>query len=747
MTSSTKRLIVHVGVSKTGSTAIQSGLRRSRSELARHGISYWGGTLDLAPIQDYWWQQIRPPESLFARTDQEVGFPGEFVDIVCRSLEAGPPVAIVSNDSFTTGYAWLIPLLGAVERAGIDVLIVAYVRAPSAQVQSSFAQWELKSKLHDGRVLPFGSTQGSHFHRFADKLEAFDDAFGDRFRLRNYDAVGDVLEDLLDVGGLDVSLPRREVNVRPSAEEELVRAFYNDRQSGPASPVDFWAFADPEHVDFRLDLLSWYRGLLPTQDEVDEVALALTDDLVRLNGLLTRRGQPPLADPRALTATGTVDTDRLLGLLLQLQYQQHVRLSVLEKGSASVQSLPEDERRPSRRGEQTPGQGAPAAFVLGRVIAVDSAFASTKDLYRDIGNTGNIAFRRAVYEHLGGEAAGIKVVPWSAARKQAERAGQIGVIPAANQLGRHTDFGRLARRWSSLDVGMVMIGLGAQGPDDERIPDVSEGTLSWIRGIADRAPSTHPNVGVRGTFSLRVLEHFGMADRATILGCPSLFLNPNPRLGHEVGTKMENLERVAVVAGHFGWEGLWRLEASLAKLVDDSHGSYVGQAPLEMVMLTRGEADQIPDDALARCRDFIRPGMTMHDFARWSRKHGNVFFDVANWLEHYRRFDLVVGTRIHGTVLALQAGIPALCIAHDVRTREMCHTMRIPFVPAKDVLDGVTHGQLTTLVRERFDPSEFDANRLRLCGDYVKFLRNNRIEPVPWLVALSSAREAAERRP
>ena len=405
-------------------------------------------------------------------------------------------------------------------------------------------------------------------------------------------------------------------------------------------------------------------------------------------------------------------------------------------------------QRGSWKGASTPASPSVGAFVLGQPVAADSAFDTTETLYRKVGNTGNLAFARAIYEHLGGESAGVDVVEWSATNERVEGAGRVGVIPAANQLGRHTDFAWLARRWSDLDVRMVMIGLGAQGPNEEHIPEVSEGTLRWIEGIANHAPADGPNIGVRGAYSLRVLEHFGLADRATVLGCPSLFLSPNPSLGRDVADRMGVLERVAVVAGHFGWKRLWRLEASLAKLVDDSHGSYVGQAPLEMVMLTRGEADQMADEALSRCRDFICPDMSLPSFAKWSREHGNVFFDISPWLEHYRRFDIVVGTRIHGTLLALQAGVPALCIAHDVRTTEMCRTMGLPFVSANDVLDGVTREQVAMLVRERFDPDAFDANRLRLCSNYAEFLRNNTIEPVPWLVALArAAAQGAARTP
>lgn len=382
------------------------------------------------------------------------------------------------------------------------------------------------------------------------------------------------------------------------------------------------------------------------------------------------------------------------------------------------------------------------AFVLGLPPRVESAFSPTATLYRQVGNTGNLAFARAVHEHLGGVAGNVAVLDWSVPTARINRMGRTAVIPAANQLGRHTDFSGLARRWSDLTVRLVMVGLGAQGPDESLVPEVSEGTLGWIRAIADRAPGRRANIGVRGTFSLRVLDHYGLAEHAEVLGCPSLFLNPGRRLGREITDRMRPPGRIAVVGGHYGWKRLARLEASLAGLVGDCSGSYIGQDPLEMVMLGRGEADRMSEDALRCCRDFVRPGMPMAQFIQWSRAHGRVFFDISHWLEHYRQFDLIVGTRIHGTVLALQAGVPALCIAHDARTTEMCRTMQIPHVFAAEVIDGVSRDRLVSLTWSRFDPDAFDANRIKLCARYLAFLRENGLNPVDWLADIVAPEDA-----
>jgi polysaccharide pyruvyl transferase WcaK-like protein len=88
-------------------------------------------------------------------------------------------------------------------------------------------------------------------------------------------------------------------------------------------------------------------------------------------------------------------------------------------------------------------------------------------------------------------------------------------------------------------------------------------------------------------------------------------------------------------------------------------------------------------------------------------------------MEFLLGFDFVVGTRIHGAMLGLQAGIPSLCIAHDSRTREMCEVMQVPFVMAADVRTGTTLSDL--LGRFRFDARSFDENRRMLADRLNEF--------------------------
>lgn len=376
-------------------------------------------------------------------------------------------------------------------------------------------------------------------------------------------------------------------------------------------------------------------------------------------------------------------------------------------------------------------------FILGLRSSVrDMAFLDTKTLYDRVGhNTGNLAFHAAIDAQLGGD---LPTIPWGAPTEMIDAMGTVGVMPAANQFGAHVDYAKLAQKYEQLKCKLVMIGLGAQSGVAGAIPQVPEGTQEWVRQVAVRGTSGIPNISVRGPFTKKALDHYGLGDQAIVLGCPTLFINPDPALGASIEANRRPIRRIAVAGGHPHWKHLGRIEASLAAMVTATGGSYVGQHDLSSIALTRGEASLMSPEDLTLCRDYICPSMDLVEFTRWSERHCNVFFDIPSWMEHYRRFDLVIGPRIHGVMLALQAGVPGVCIAHDSRTLELCETMMVPYVLASDVAAGITREQLPDLFK--FDAAAFDENRQVLAARYFEFLTSNGLKPVEWLGKIAAGR-------
>ena len=362
----------------------------------------------------------------------------------------------------------------------------------------------------------------------------------------------------------------------------------------------------------------------------------------------------------------------------------------------------------------------------------DLASHATEELFWNLtgGNTGNLAFHRALYAVL---AEAPKVLPWHSEEPLLD--GSVGILPCANQLAAHCDMSLFADWLLKSDIPMVAIGVGAQsrlklGPSvlDYEMPYLHGGTVSWIRRMAEHAPTGKPNISARGRFTMNVLRSVGVSRRAVALGCPTLFISPEVKLGARISEKCGRFDRVAYAAGQMNWPiNLQKLENSLSKIITDCDGAFVVQAALPELKMVRGEYFTLDDKTRDETRRHFREDLSEQEFANWCMRYGHVFFDVDEWMDFYRKFDFVVGPRIHGVMIALQAGVPALCIAIDSRTTELCEIMKVPYVSLTDVKNGVSLDDLKRLFK--FDPLAFDKNRKDLAAGFADFLLDNKIRP------------------
>jgi hypothetical protein len=281
------------------------------------------------------------------------------------------------------------------------------------------------------------------------------------------------------------------------------------------------------------------------------------------------------------------------------------------------------------------------------------------------------------------------------------------------------------------------MGLGAQAADTDSDINVPQGTLNWVRVIQEHSPTGAPNIAVRGEHTKRILEKYKLDEKVVVLGCPSLFINRQNNLGARIENRFLSNRgklRIAVAAGHPGWPHLAPIESSLSNIVSKTNGSYICQSPLEMVSIGRGECCMLPVETRNFIRNYIHPDLTDAEFIDWSDIHALSFLSASAWLEYIRRFDFVIGTRIHGVMLGIQAGIPSLCIAHDSRTEELCQTMMVPYVKAHSIANGLIYEDISRLFV--FDGKQFDMNRAKLAKDYVDFLQSNGIDCADYMKSI-----------
>ena len=324
------------------------------------------------------------------------------------------------------------------------------------------------------------------------------------------------------------------------------------------------------------------------------------------------------------------------------------------------------------------------------------------------------------------------------------------VLSMSNFISPVTDLGYLARELERRRVGqVVMIGAGAQAYEyGERIR-LTPGTRRFLDFVAGHSRS----IGVRGHHTADVLDRMGIRN-VEVIGCPSAFWQGRaPRL--DGAGSLPPCPRLAV---HSTPLGHYRDKVSALMAHGMRHGAdYILQSEAWMMpLLTQGDGadagtgDGGPALLHENLLFYAYPECDPARLRTWLERRLLVFFGMAQWLDRIGTYDFVYGSRFHGNMAALQAGVPALNMPFDTRTRELCEYLNLPTLPLEDFNAGVPLGRL----RELADFSLYN----RTYGDrlvaYKAFLSGNGLahaldSPAPppqsppspeWQVKLSSLR-------
>lgn len=335
-------------------------------------------------------------------------------------------------------------------------------------------------------------------------------------------------------------------------------------------------------------------------------------------------------------------------------------------------------------------------------------------------------------------------IPWDTDVSHLSPKADRLVLPLANQLGPHVDLAKLAARFAKVPIPMVGLGLGAQGPITGILADsIPNGSWEWLKALASKAPSSKPNIALRGAATLEVISNKGLGDHCVVIGCPSNFLHPSATLGREIARRRANgLNRVVVAAGNPFLPQFRKLEQSLVAMVVQTDGMYVCQHPIDMLRLVKQEFAQISRANFLLYKDFTHPWLNDDDYLAWFRRYAHSFSSVPEWLSCMQGYDLVVGTRIHGVMAGIQGGVPAVCLCIDSRTLELCRTMAIPYLDANDFRDGISLEEITEHLR-KWDWRLYDETRRDLAERVTSFIRDNDLEPRNALVEILKSRSKA----
>lgn len=230
-----------------------------------------------------------------------------------------------------------------------------------------------------------------------------------------------------------------------------------------------------------------------------------------------------------------------------------------------------------------------------------------------------------------------------------------------------------------LDLPVCAFGFGCHAHLGDTVAgaNVDPRSVRLLRVLAERSAT----VGVRGSFTADLCAKYGVKN-VTVVGCQSAYVAALNNSGRRT---FQTLGERPVVNLSLGPD-----ERPLLRLAMEAGAGIIGQGDPTEEKIAQGLISR--EDFLADQGDlWLAPSVlaamesgavTRAEYHDYIRAHFFKFYSVPEWRAHIERnYDFCVGTRFHGNMAALQAGVPALWIEHDMRTRELCEHLGLPSVP------------------------------------------------------------------
>jgi hypothetical protein len=247
---------------------------------------------------------------------------------------------------------------------------------------------------------------------------------------------------------------------------------------------------------------------------------------------------------------------------------------------------------------------------------------------------------------------------------------------------------------------------------------LSKGCIKFLNGdlkyilseIAERN-----EIGCRNEFDADTLIKNGIKN-VCVIGCPSFYyhMDRNFKVNNEKSIKVKsinvNFNTVHPVAASFGEYLKTRLTIMcyLQDLYyyhrDEIHVDYSIQEPLDQELYIR-----------------LWTASSRNEYEEFYNECGRYFFSVDDWIEGVKQNDFSIGTRFHGNVAAILAGVPALMIPIGRRMIGFVDYYKIPYIKAEDFDTSKPIEYYYNMA----DYSEFNKNYSKTFDTFIDFCKRN----------------------
>ncbi|MBN2344342.1 MAG: polysaccharide pyruvyl transferase family protein [Deltaproteobacteria bacterium] len=321
-------------------------------------------------------------------------------------------------------------------------------------------------------------------------------------------------------------------------------------------------------------------------------------------------------------------------------------------------------------------------------------------------------FATAVQRHLSVPGVSFEADKYTINESAAERINEecdAFILPLANAF--RSSFERHLIRYTKLikklKIPVIVVGVGAQAKVEssfDELKPINNTVIEFSKEVLERSSV----IGVRGAFTAEYLNHLGIKN-VEVIGCPSMYywgkdfqptlkvskLDQNARLAVNI---TENIPEMA----SFALQNYQRYPDTF----------YFAQDINTLQTLWWG---------LGKYGNPTNIHHMAHPFYLMNRVR--FFTDIYPWMNFISQRDFSYGSRIHGNIIALQAGIPSVLIAHDSRTLELAQYLGIPHLQLKELSQFSDVSELYELV----DLKSTQKRYKKILKTYRSFLEKNHL--------------------
>ena len=285
------------------------------------------------------------------------------------------------------------------------------------------------------------------------------------------------------------------------------------------------------------------------------------------------------------------------------------------------------------------------------------------------------------------------------------------IYPMANifSVRYGSDTSHLVKAFSEIRIPIYVIACGIQADSTVGIAGLIDRIGESSARLIEAVYKTGGEFALRGYYTKEFFDKLGYPS-AVVTGCPSVY-----QMGRSFS--VTNKKEKEIIRPVFN--GNLRLFEPLLKIYPDS--MYVAQDMYEDCLYREGllKHPNLKKDIL------FTYNYSIYQAKLLSENRIRMLVDLPAWYKylHFSGFNFALGTKLHGTIIAILAGIPGALLTVDYRTQEVAEFFHIPsFIQTKSFSE-----KKFLELYERTDYTMFNKEYSKKYDAFEQFLRKHRI--------------------